>query len=27
MHDRGIRTNPRPINSADDIVEILELAA
>jgi maleylacetate reductase len=27
MHDRGIRTNPRPIKSADDIVEILELAA
>ena len=27
MHDRGIRTNPRPIRSADDIVEILELAA
>jgi maleylacetate reductase len=26
-HDRGIRTNPRPIRSADDIVEILELAA
>jgi alcohol dehydrogenase class IV len=27
MHDRAIRTNPRPIRSADDIVEILELAA
>jgi alcohol dehydrogenase class IV len=27
MHDRSIRTNPRPIRSADDIVEILELAA
>ncbi len=27
MHDRGIRTNPRPIRSADDIVEILELCA
>jgi maleylacetate reductase len=27
MHDRGVRTNPRPIRSADDIVEILELAA
>lgn len=27
MHDRGIRTNPRPIRSAEDIVEILEIAA
>ena len=27
MHDRSIRTNPRPIRSADDIVQILELAA
>lgn len=27
MHDRGIRSNPRPIRSADDIVEILELCA
>jgi maleylacetate reductase len=27
MHDRGIRSNPRPIKSADDIVEILELCA
>jgi len=27
MHDRSIRTNPRPIRSADDIVEILELCA
>ena len=27
MYDRAIRTNPRPIRSADDIVEILELAA
>ncbi len=27
MHDRGVRTNPRPIKSADDIVEILELCA
>jgi maleylacetate reductase len=27
MHDRSIRTNPRPIRSAGDIVEILELAA
>lgn len=27
MHDRAIRTNPRPIRSADDIVEILELCA
>lgn len=27
MHDRGVRTNPRPIRSADDIVEILELCA
>jgi len=27
MHDRAIRSNPRPIRSPDDIVEILELAA
>ncbi|MFT3721978.1 MAG: iron-containing alcohol dehydrogenase [Hyphomonadaceae bacterium] len=27
MHDRGVRTNPRPIRSADDIVDILELCA
>ncbi len=27
MHDRGVRFNPRPIRSADDIVEILELCA
>jgi maleylacetate reductase len=27
MHDRAIRTNPRPITKAADIVEILELAA
>jgi maleylacetate reductase len=27
MHDRAVRTNPRPIRSPDDIVEILELAA
>ncbi len=27
MQDRGVRTNPRPIRSADDIVEILELCA
>ena len=27
MHDRAIRANPRPIRSADDIVEILELCA
>lgn len=27
MHDRGVRTNARPITRADDIVEILELAA
>jgi len=27
VHDRSIRTNPRPIRTADDIVEILELAA
>jgi maleylacetate reductase len=26
MHDRGIQSNPRPIRSADDIIEILELA-
>jgi len=27
LHDRAIRSNPRPIRSADDIIEILELAA
>jgi maleylacetate reductase len=27
MHDRGVRSNPRPINGPEDIVEILELAA
>jgi maleylacetate reductase len=27
MHDRSIKTNPRPIKSAGDIVEILELCA
>jgi hypothetical protein len=26
LHDRGIRSNPRPIKGADDILEILELA-
>lgn len=26
MHDRGVRSNPRPINGPADIVEILELA-
>jgi maleylacetate reductase len=26
MHDRGIRTNPRPIRRPEDIEEILELA-
>ena len=26
MHDRGVGSNPRQINGADDIVEILELA-
>ena len=26
MHDPPVRANPRPINSADDLVEILELA-
>jgi maleylacetate reductase len=26
MHDPGVRSNPRPIRSADDIVEILQLA-
>ena len=26
LHDRGVRSNPRPIRSAADIVEILELA-
>ena len=27
MHDRGVRSNPRPIRGPDDIVEILEIAA
>lgn len=27
MNDRGVRTNPRPILAADDVVEILEIAA
>jgi maleylacetate reductase len=27
LHDAGVRTSPRPITGADDIVEILELAA
>ena len=27
MHDRGVRSNPRPIRGPSDIVEILELAA
>jgi maleylacetate reductase len=27
MHDRGVRTNPRPIRAAADVVEILMLAA
>ena len=27
MHDRGVRSNPRPIKGPEDIVEILELAA
>jgi maleylacetate reductase len=26
LHDRGVRSNPRPIKGAEDIVEILELA-
>jgi maleylacetate reductase len=26
MHDRGVRSNPRPIRGPEDIVEILELA-
>lgn len=26
MHDRGIRSNPRPIRDPADIMEILELA-
>jgi maleylacetate reductase len=26
MHDRGVRSNPRPIRRPEDIVEILELA-
>jgi maleylacetate reductase len=26
MHDPPVRANPRPINSADDLVEVLELA-
>ena len=27
MHDRGVRSNPRPIHGPDEIVEILKLAA
>jgi maleylacetate reductase len=27
MTDRGVRSNPRPINGPADIVEILEIAA
>ena len=27
MHDRGVRSNPRPISGPADIVEILKLAA
>ena len=27
LHDRGVRSNPRPITSAADVVEILRLAA
>jgi maleylacetate reductase len=27
MHDRGIRSNPRPIKGPEDVVEILKLAA
>jgi len=27
MHDRGVRSNPRPISGPEDIVEILEIAA
>jgi alcohol dehydrogenase class IV len=27
MSDRGVRSNPRPIRSAADVVEILKLAA
>lgn len=27
MHDRGVRSNPRPIRGPQDIVEILEIAA
>ena len=27
MTDRGVRSNPRPIRSAADVVEILKLAA
>ena len=27
MTDRGVRSNPRPINGPEDIVEILEIAA
>jgi alcohol dehydrogenase class IV len=26
MHDNGVRSNPRPITGAADIVEILEIA-
>jgi maleylacetate reductase len=27
MHDRGVKSNPRPIRGPGDIVEILKLAA
>jgi maleylacetate reductase len=27
MHDRGVRSNPRPIKGPEDIVEILKIAA
>ena len=27
MHDRGVRSNPRPITGPAEIVEILEIAA
>jgi maleylacetate reductase len=26
LHDRGVRSNPRPINGASDLIEILDLA-
>jgi len=26
MHDRGVRSNPRPINGPEDLVAILEIA-